>query len=197
MGRKAGKHLEFLNPREKEIFRTMWRSVSIHHTALQAILEPVMAKRTFEKYLKGMIERNIVAFSWEGKKKTYFLRENYPLHEYKKNIEDYLSSADNYLEELGTQYPQCTIDKKLGEMSYIVKRIMNNYCGLDLDRRFRPRHLLDYREIAKRTNLHFDKIVEIISSDPQSSNTVSSVLLFDLVDLRPLASSAARNAQIS
>jgi hypothetical protein len=140
----------------------------------------------FEKNTRDMLDRKVISSIKDGRKKVYHLTKNHPLQEYRENIEVYLTSVDNYLDELEMQYRELPIDCQLAEISKMVKLIVKNSCGLDLDRRFGPRRMINYEEISKRTNIQYAKIVEIIRSDASSMSFVNGVVLYDLVDLRPL-----------
>jgi len=162
-----------LNPREKIIFKAIANNPNIHYNALKRLVVEKgkhMAKATFDKLAKGMVERKIVSHIKDGNKIRYFIMEMTNLDDYESFSLKYLELIERQLRMMEKKYAKLPLLDKIIHAVSISQGLLSSLNYYDLFAKLKPHPPFKYdKEIKDRYDKMLSKLLAITSTDSNSS----------------------------
>ena len=165
--------------REVEIIEIISEHGELHHNDLiRKILDKeLMAKKTAEKNIKSLIEKNIVDSYKSGNKLIYSIKpilDHYDL-ELENQIEPLISIISSLIKVTLSDYNGMTVEGKISRLSYIfmlIFRALNCCAVLDAIRNPKSKASIKYESDLK---LKIRNLLELIRNDSDSKIVYSFI----------------------
>lgn len=112
--------------REIQVLKIIEDNPNLNHNSVMDIAvnrQKIMAKATFEKCIKSLIEKNVLIVKQEANKKHYFLKENFEhVHQVRmeRGVEILFHSVKKAIPHLKERYPHLSIDEKSQKVFEII-----------------------------------------------------------------------------
>lgn len=124
--------------REIQVLKFIENNEGLNHNSVLDIIvnqQNLMAKATFEKCIKNLIEKNIVEVEQRGNKKHYQLRQNYD-HVHKARLERgteiLFHAVKKELHHIKDGYRHLSVDQKSQKMFKIISNCITISSGFTL-----------------------------------------------------------------